>query len=174
MAAITQTLPIYSGTIPNRATMSQGDLDIASTAFHTYWANAAPDVNAFSLQANALRTELIEVQADTEAARDLTYTYRDQTQTYRDGANLYATAASQAQTAAQTAQANAEQAETAAAGYASLAQATNPDTPIRVNPNAISEDFTLAANYNGVSAGPIQINDGVTVTVTPGSTWTIT
>ena len=68
---------------------------------------------------------------------------------------------------------DAEQSALAAAGYASQAQATNPDTPIRINPNAISADFTIATGYNGVSAGPIRINAGVQVTVARNSHWSI-
>lgn len=62
----------------------------------------------------------------------------------------------------------------AAAVYASQAQATNPDTPIRTNPKTIRADFTLGAGYNGESAGPITIADGVTVTLEDGATWSIT
>jgi hypothetical protein len=37
----------------------------------------------------------------------------------------------------------------------------------------ISEDYTITAGTNGLSAGPITIDDGVTVTIPSGSTWTI-
>ena len=56
---------------------------------------------------------------------------------------------------------------------ASLAQATNPDSPIRLNPREISANFTVGAAYNAASAGPITISDGVTVTVADNATWSV-
>ena len=41
------------------------------------------------------------------------------------------------------------------------------------NVNTISADYTITTNSNGMTAGPITINSGVTVTVPSGSTWTI-
>jgi hypothetical protein len=60
-----------------------------------------------------------------------------------------------------------------AAAYASTAQATNPDSPIRINPRFITTDFTVASAYNAASVGPITISDGVTVTVEDNATWSI-
>lgn len=79
--------------------------------------------------------------------------------------------------AAESPAANAAAAAASAASaavYASQAQATNPDTPIRTNPRKITTDFTLGSGTNGVSAGPITIADGVTVTVQDNATWSIT
>lgn len=67
----------------------------------------------------------------------------------------------------------AQAAATAAAISASLAQATNPGSPVRINPCAISADFTLASAYNAQSTGPMRINDGVTVTVQDNATWAV-
>ena len=78
--------------------------------------------------------------------------------------------------AVQNAAANAAAAQaaaTAAGVYAAQAQATNPDSPIRINPTRITSNFTLATGYNGASAGPIAIDPGATVTLSPGSTWSI-
>lgn len=61
----------------------------------------------------------------------------------------------------------------AAAAYASTAQATNPDSPIRLNPRKITADFTVASTYNAASAGPITISEGITVTVSDNATWSI-
>ena len=61
----------------------------------------------------------------------------------------------------------------AAAAYASTAQATNPDSPIRINPRKITADFTIASTYNAASVGPITISEGVTVTVSDNATWSI-
>jgi hypothetical protein len=44
---------------------------------------------------------------------------------------------------------------------------------IQPNFNTISEDYTFESGYNGVSAGPITIADGFTVTVPAGSAWSI-
>jgi hypothetical protein len=60
-----------------------------------------------------------------------------------------------------------------AAAYASQAQATNPDSPIRLNPKQISANFTVPSGYNAGSVGPISIQDGITVTVSDHSTWSI-
>jgi hypothetical protein len=45
--------------------------------------------------------------------------------------------------------------------------------PIWLNGQTISSDYTIPTNYNGMSAGPITIADGVTVTVSSGSEWSI-
>lgn len=93
-----------------------------------------------------------------------------------------ATAAATAATAAansaavQNAAANAAAAQaaaTAAEQYAAQAQATNPDSPIRLNPKTITNNLTIPAAYNASSAGPITIADGITVTVSNHSTWSI-
>jgi len=76
-------------------------------------------------------------------------------------------------TAQQAALTAAQLAETNAQGYASLAQATNPDSPIRLNPREISADFTISSAYNAASTGPITIAPGITVTVQDNATWSI-
>jgi len=44
---------------------------------------------------------------------------------------------------------------------------------IRTNANTISENITLDANTNGMSAGTITINSNCTVTLPTGTTWVI-
>lgn len=44
---------------------------------------------------------------------------------------------------------------------------------IAYNANSISENITILANTNGLSAGPITINTGYTVTVATGAAWVI-
>lgn len=44
---------------------------------------------------------------------------------------------------------------------------------IVVNASTVNNDYTIAAGDNGMSAGPIAIAGGVTVTVSPGSVWTV-
>ena len=39
--------------------------------------------------------------------------------------------------------------------------------------NTISSNYTIATNYNAISAGPITVNNGISVTVPSGSTWVI-
>lgn len=41
------------------------------------------------------------------------------------------------------------------------------------NSTTVTADYTITSGKNAVSAGPITINSGVTVTVPSGSTWTI-
>jgi hypothetical protein len=44
---------------------------------------------------------------------------------------------------------------------------------ITVNANTIAADYTIAATNNGMSAGPVTVNSGITVTVSSGSTWVV-
>lgn len=44
---------------------------------------------------------------------------------------------------------------------------------IVVNNATISENYTIATGDNGMSAGPVAVNSGVTVTVSSGSTWVV-
>ena len=41
------------------------------------------------------------------------------------------------------------------------------------NSNTINTDYTLATDTNAVTAGPITVNNGITVTISNGSTWTV-
>ena len=50
---------------------------------------------------------------------------------------------------------------------------TNNTDPIRLNGQTISEDYTIPVGYNGLSAGPVTIASGVTVTIPSGSAWSI-
>jgi hypothetical protein len=44
---------------------------------------------------------------------------------------------------------------------------------ITLNANTIATSYTIAATNNGLSAGPVSVNSGVTITVSTGSTWTV-
>lgn len=44
---------------------------------------------------------------------------------------------------------------------------------IFVNNDTINTDYTFPTNYNGISASPITVNSGVTVTVSSGQRWVI-
>jgi len=41
------------------------------------------------------------------------------------------------------------------------------------NGQTVTQNYTITNNYNAMSAGPITINNGVTVTIGDGETWTI-
>jgi hypothetical protein len=44
---------------------------------------------------------------------------------------------------------------------------------IHVNSQTIAENYTIAATDNGLSAGPVTVNSGITVTVSSGAVWTV-
>ena len=44
---------------------------------------------------------------------------------------------------------------------------------IFVNANTIAANYTVDTGFNGLSAGPVTVNGGVTVTVASGSVWTV-
>lgn len=44
---------------------------------------------------------------------------------------------------------------------------------IFINTQAIAADYTIAATDNGLSAGPVSVNSGITVTVSSGAVWTV-
>ena len=50
---------------------------------------------------------------------------------------------------------------------------TVADDCIYENSQTISNDYTVTSNKNAMSAGPITVDSGVTVTVPSTSTWTI-
>jgi hypothetical protein len=47
------------------------------------------------------------------------------------------------------------------------------DGSIYLNAITIAKNTTVPANYNGMSAGPITVASGITVTVATGSVWTV-
>ena len=47
------------------------------------------------------------------------------------------------------------------------------DKVFYLNDNQVTADYTLPPGQNAMSAGPITVNPGVTVTVPPGQSWTI-
>jgi len=85
-------------------------------------------------------------------------------------------AAAQAAVTAQSPAGNAAAAAASAAAAAvsaGLAQATNPDSPIRLNPREINANISISSDYNAASAGPIAIAEGITVTINDFATWSI-
>jgi hypothetical protein len=45
--------------------------------------------------------------------------------------------------------------------------------PFFRNPPTIAANYTVTTAYNEMSIGPMTINNGITVTVSNGATWTI-
>ena len=59
-------------------------------------------------------------------------------------------------------------------GSGALSWATAAGSGIIAETNqVISEDYTLTSGSNGLSAGPVEVEDGYTVTVPAGGTWVI-
>lgn len=85
----------------------------------------------------------------------------------------------QSAAAAVTAQSPAANAAAAAASAAAAAvsagaaQAVSPDSPMRFNARRVETNVTIGSAYNAMSAGPIAIADGITVTVQDFATWSI-
>jgi len=44
---------------------------------------------------------------------------------------------------------------------------------ITINATSIATSYSIPTSYNGLSAGPVTVNAGVTVTVQSGSTWVV-
>jgi hypothetical protein len=44
---------------------------------------------------------------------------------------------------------------------------------IMQNATTVSANYTIGSGYNGLSAGPVSVSTGITVTVSTGSTWTV-
>lgn len=44
---------------------------------------------------------------------------------------------------------------------------------VQLNKQTISTNYTMPSGYNGVSAGPITIANGITVTIPDGSAWSV-
>jgi hypothetical protein len=51
--------------------------------------------------------------------------------------------------------------------------AVSPNAPIYENLTTITQSYSITTGTNAMSAGPITINDGVTVSIPNGSVWTI-
>jgi hypothetical protein len=47
------------------------------------------------------------------------------------------------------------------------------DGSIYLNAITIARDSAVPANYNGMSAGPVTVANGITVTIATGSVWTV-
>jgi len=63
----------------------------------------------------------------------------------------------------------------AATGTAVLSSgmATAPGLPIYENTQTVTASYTITSSSSAMSAGPVTINSGVTVTIPSGSRWVI-
>ena len=52
-------------------------------------------------------------------------------------------------------------------------QALNSGAPIYENTQTVSATYTITSGSSAVSAGPISISSGVTVTIPSGSKWVV-
>jgi hypothetical protein len=128
----------------------------------------------FATEANSLATQVNE-RVDAAFAAGLESAAANAT----NAANSAASALTQrnlaetAKTGAQQERIAAELARDEAEAFAGLAQATNPLEALQVNRAVITTNQTLTKGFNALSAGPIEIADGVTVTIEETSTWSI-
>jgi hypothetical protein len=63
-----------------------------------------------------------------------------------------------------------------AVGWYSVTQVGGPSAgalPFYLNSTTITSNYTIPTNFNAMTAGPVTINDNITVTVPDGSTWTV-
>jgi hypothetical protein len=58
-------------------------------------------------------------------------------------------------------------------GNAGGASGGGTDQIFYLNGQSVTTDYTVAGTYNAMTAGPIQINTGITVTISTGAVWTI-
>lgn len=153
----TPTLSPPPSLVPNKYGGDPAAFDAAMQAWLTWEATRQPEEVAFASWADALAALVAAQSAAAQADRILCAAAQAAVTAQSPAANASAAAASAA----------------AAAAYASTAQATNPDSPIRLNPRAITAAFTVPSTSNAASAGPIRISDGITVTVADNATWSI-
>jgi hypothetical protein len=150
--------PIGTAPSPAPSTTDPANFDVRADAFHAFFPNWL----------NSLLPAVIEwIRA--RASDVYTWSVNAQAASANVSALVNSPAVQNAAVNAAAAQLAATQAQT----YASQAQATNPDSPIRINPSRVTANFTLPAGYNGASAGPIAIDDGATVVIGDGATWTV-
>ena len=67
MADITQTITVYSGTVPDASSMTQGEFDAAAVQLTNYWMQIPPEINAWAAEVNALNSA---INASRDAAED--------------------------------------------------------------------------------------------------------
>lgn len=58
-------------------------------------------------------------------------------------------------------------------GELTVAGVIDSSSGIFVNAQTITANYTIAATNNALSAGPVSVATGITVTVSSGSVWTV-
>ena len=154
MAAPQVTLP---PTAPNKYGGDPVAFDAAMQAFLNWMASAVAQQNAQAQWENTTADSVQVLANAAQADRVLVQNAKAAIDAQSPVANAAAAAAAAA----------------AAQGYASLAQATNPDAPLRLNPRTITTNTTIPSAYNASSVGPVTVAEGVTVTVSNSATWSI-
>ena len=119
---------------------------------------------AFAEQANALQANVNARQIAAAASANAAQSDRLLCQAAATAVAAQSPVANAAAAAASAAQ---------AAVFASQAQATNPDSPIRLNSRIVASSFTVPSAFNAASVGPLTVAEGVTVTVQDNATWSI-
>lgn len=131
-------------------------------------------LQGFGTEANALATQVNE-RVDAAFTAGLQNAASNATNASNSAASALAqrNLAETAKTGAQQERIAAELARDSAQAFAGLAQATNPLEALQVNRALITTNQTLAKGFNALSAGPIEIAGGVTITIDETSTWSI-
>ena len=119
------------------------------------WINASIDVSATTI-ADTAPLDAQQGDAWFDSSSGYLYIY------YDDGAG-----------GGQWVEVKANSADTAALEARVDTLESKADFPIQLNTQTISANYTIPAGYNGMSAGPITISDGVVVTIPDGSSWSI-
>jgi hypothetical protein len=58
-------------------------------------------------------------------------------------------------------------------GELTVAGVIDTSSGIFVNAQTITANYTIVATNNGLSAGPVSVASGITVTVSTGAVWTV-
>lgn len=119
------------------------------------WVNATIDVSATTI-ADTAPLDAQQGDAWFDSSSGYLYIY------YNDGVG-----------SGQWVEVKANSADTAALEARVDTLESKADFPIQLNTQTISANYTIPAGYNGMSAGPITISDGVVVTIPAGSSWSI-
>ena len=66
MADITQTITVYSGTVPDASSMTHSEFDSAAVQLTNYWQVIPGELNAWASQANSLKSDANSILTTTE------------------------------------------------------------------------------------------------------------
>lgn len=126
---------------------------------------SAPEFNALQQDVVTRQADVADKHALTVALAESAQQSRDICQAIQDDPDV--------KNAAANADIAAAAAASASADAALLDNYTDIAQPVRLHRQRITSDFTVPADHNAISAGPIAIDSEATVTVQPGATWTV-